>query len=302
MKKLLKIITAILLISSTVTATAAITTLEMVVPYAAGGTADRVARILQKWMPEQMQIDYKPGAGSAVGVAYVVRKKSPAFVIVSNGFIVNVLQNTANYSIADLQPVATIGFSQSALTTSTVHKINSVERLLLHKDNLFYGTSGIGSTSYINALILKQNTGLKMTHVPFKGEAESLTNVLGGNVDLMFSTVSTVQNQNVRILAVTGPRRHPQLPTVPTFAEVGVKGLDHNEFWLAILASPAADPMIITTIQQSIGRLSNNPEFLKELNDAGIDMNTERLFNTKQLINSDFVRLKKLIRSNQTPS
>lgn len=259
-------------------------TVKVVVPYSPGGTADRVVRVLDKWMTTsnlKYLIDYRPGAGSVVGTVHAARQPEPTLVIVSHAFVVNSLGTDALYRIEDFHPVITIGFSTSALSTNVNSRVNTVDKLRSFDGHLFYGSSGVGSTSHFNALILEESTQLKLNHVPLKGESESLTNVLSNNIDLMFSTVSVVQNQNVKILAVTGKNRHPELPNVPTFRELKIKGLDDHYFWLAIVANQSTSSSLIKSFQTHFEKLIDNPLFVKELAEAGVDVDKSQMFKTR---------------------
>jgi tripartite-type tricarboxylate transporter receptor subunit TctC len=259
-------------------------TIKIVVPYTPAGTADRVVRVLDKWMTTsnlRYLIDYRPGAGSIVGTVHAARQSEPTLVLVSHAFVVNSLGTDALYRIEDFHPVITIGFSPSALSTNVNSRVNTVDKLRSFNGHLFYGSSGIGSTSHFNAMILEHSTQLNLTHVPLKGESESLTNVLSNNLDLMFSTVSVVQNQNVKILAVTGKTRHPALPDVPTFKELKIQGLDEHYFWLAIVANHNTAPDTIRSFQQHFAKLIENPQFVKELADAGVDVDKSQILKSQ---------------------
>lgn len=259
-------------------------TIKIVVPYSPAGTADRVTRVLEKWMSTdsiKYQVDYKPGAGSIIGTVYAMRQPEPTLLMVSHAFVVNESKPGAQYRTEDFQPVITVGFAASALSTNVNSKVNSVDKLRSFDGHLFYGSSGVGSTSHFNALILEESTQLKMTHVPLKGESESLTNVLSNSIDLMFSTVSVVQNQNVKILAVTGKNRHPMLPNVPTFRELKIKGLDDHYFWLAIVANQNTSSNQIKSFQTHFEKLLDNPLFVKELAEAGVDVDRSQIFKTR---------------------
>jgi len=275
-------------------------TVKIVVPFAPGGAADQAARILEQILTTYTQntyatIEYRSGAGGAIGANYVAKSRGSETVLLvhSLAVVVNSLQPESGYSLAEFEPVATLGTVQLALITNPKSTVNTMSRLLATTEPVFFGSSGNGAATHIAGEIFGANTGVNMIHVPYRGEAAALTDILGNNINLLFTAISVAKDQPVTVLAVTGTKRSKDFPQVPTLSERGVRGFEISPNWLVLLANPTADQRTLAVVRAALSRaLREDPElFLR----AGVDTDRHQLYNTQQFMNSERQRVRKLL-------
>jgi tripartite-type tricarboxylate transporter receptor subunit TctC len=233
---------------------------RMIVPFPAGGGVDIVARSLaphltERWK-QQVVVDNRPGAGAIIGAD--VAAKSPA-----DGYTL-LLANTAHAinatlhrklpfdPVRDFAPITLIATQPSVLVVHPSVPAKSVKDLLAlaraKPGSLNFASSGSGTPPHLSGAMFSDMTGIDMTHVPYKGAAPALTDLLGGQVQLMFATIISVgphlQAGRLRPLAVTSAKRSSALPEVPTVAEAGVPGFEATAWFM--LMAPAKTPAAIT--------------------------------------------------------
>jgi tripartite-type tricarboxylate transporter receptor subunit TctC len=132
-----------------------------------------------------------------------------------------------------------------------------------------------------------------MTHVPYRGEAAALTDILGNNITVLFTGVGVAKDQPVTVLAVTGTRRSREFPQVPTLQEQGIRGFEVSPNWLVLLANSTADPRTLAVVRTAIGRaLAEDPELFSRV---GVDTDRQQLYNTQQFMNSERHRVQKIL-------
>jgi len=211
--------------------------IEVVVPFAPGGSVEIGSRIMNAPMSEflgqPMAIVTKPGSGGAIGADYVAKAKPDGYTILSSSNSANVVSPATNlntpYTINDFKAIGQYGTINLLIGVNSASEWKTALELIKYaKENpgkLNYGTGGIGATTFMFAELFKKATGIKVVHVPFKGDAPNATALAGGHVD--FSSVSVVgalsqlDAKKIRALIISGPIRDPQLPDVPTVAEIG---------------------------------------------------------------------------------
>ncbi len=249
--------------------------LQFIVPYPPGGLTDALARAVAKPLSDRLQqpivIQNVAGGGGNIGAAKAAKSPPDGYTLyIGNNATVGL--NTLIYKslpfdpLNDLAPVSMLAESQTALVVHPSLPVQTViELIAFAKANpakLNYGSTGAGGVSHLAGEMFKNATGIKMTHVPYKGTAPASTDLLGGQIQLMFndSVAGHVNSGKLRGLAVTGTKRWPQMPEVPTMTEAGVPGFDkYNWFGLFVPAGTPA-PMIATL----------NKEVVVVLQDAGI--------------------------------
>ena len=210
----------------------------LVVPFAPGGGADTVARFvatqLQQRLGQPVVVDNKPGAGGALA-ADAVRRAPPdghTLMIVTNTFVTNPAISKSSYDpVRDFTPVTTLGTSPYLLLVQQGAEFKSLaDRVRAGKarpDKLNFGSAGNGSITHLLGELLKQQAGFNAQHVPYKGTAAALVDLLGGQLQFVFADTASamphVKAGKLRALATTAPARSPLLPDVPTSAEAGAK-------------------------------------------------------------------------------
>jgi len=278
------------------------TTIKIIVPFAVGGIADQSARqvavMLSQTTPYNYVVENHVGASGQIAARHVIAQKGPDTVLLvhSASVILHGISSTSTYNVNDFVPVSTIGSIQWFLITHKDSHVNSLDLLLTTDDPVFFGSSGEGTTNHIAGEILKKSTKRNMIHVPYRGESAALVDLMGNRISLLFAGVGVVKgNETVRVLAVSGPKRHPDYPNVPTFSEIGIKGFEKNLNWLVILANPGADPKTVSQIQTAIDKLFSDPKQTQLLTNLGIDIEKNPL-NTKEFLNDETSKLRAFIK------
>ena len=246
---------------------------KLLVPFAAGGTTDILARIVAAKVSEefgqQFIVENKTGAGGNIA-ADAVAKAEPdgyTFLVGTPGtHAINpfVFKNMPFDPIKDIAPVIIIARVPNLCSVTTSLPVKSVPELIAYAKStpgeLFYGTPGLGSTAHVSTELFKSMTGVEMTHVPYKGSAPALTDLIAGRVQLMIDNLPAAQPfaeaGQIRPLAVSTATRWPLLPDLPTIAEAGVPGYEAASWFT--LAAPSKTP------KEIIGRLNASVDkFLK---------------------------------------
>lgn len=233
--------------------------IRIVVPYVAGGAADITARIVGQKMAEGLRvpviIDNKPGANGMIGTDAVAKAAPDGYTLVllaSGPLVVNpVLYAKVPYDpVKDFSPISLVTSYQYALTVPAASPIKNLTELVAtakaKPGHLSYGSTGVGGGGHLAGVMFGLMSGAEYTHVPYKGAAPALADLLGGTLSFTFDTVVTaapfVRSGKLRAFAVSGPRRASSLPGLPTMQEVGYKGFDITQFQglLAPANTPAA--------------------------------------------------------------
>ena len=248
---------------------------KIIVPFAAGGPADIYARILaeklQPAMGQAFVVDDRPGGGAIVGTDAVAKSAPDGYTLLmmSNTQTVNEsLFAEKPYSLMrDLVPIAPVNYSDLVMVVHpSVPAANLREFLALAKakpGSLNYASSGPGTPYHMAGELLKAMAGVDIVHIPYKGSAGARTDILGGQVQMMFDAITTmapnVRAGKLRALATSGKVRSSVLPEVPTLNEAGVPGYD-AVIWLGIMAPAGTPRSIIDRLNTEITRATNAPE------------------------------------------
>lgn len=260
--------------------------LRIVVPFGPGGGSDVLARLIQPRLAEALKqpvvIDNKPGAGGTLG-ADAVAKAAPdgLTLLLADASVATIgpaLYPKLPYATKDLTPVIGLAQFPHVLVAPTREPANTLAELVAqHKGKaqpLTIASSGNGTTPHLTAELLKTATGLPLTHVPYKGSGPAITDVTGGQVDLLFTGYATISQLlkagKLKALAVTSARRLPELPQVPTVAESGYAGFE-SLIAQAVFA-PAATPRDTTLrLNRAIAGVLRQPEVLERLRQQSLE-------------------------------
>jgi tripartite-type tricarboxylate transporter receptor subunit TctC len=241
--------------------------ITLVVPFAPGGGTDSIARDVAKNLADRLGqpviVDNRGGAGGAIGANLVA--KAPAdghtLLFATSTFATNaaVEPKLPFDPRKDFAPVAMIGRGPLLLVASKDLGVADVTQLVAaggrKPDGLNYCSAGNGSINHLAGEMFRQRTGLAMTHVPFKGSAPATVELLAGRVDVFFATVPTIQTHlkdgRLSLLAVTGAKRSPLFPAVPTLAESGVPGYDVTTWW-GVLAPAKTPPAVVEALNRAV--------------------------------------------------
>jgi tripartite-type tricarboxylate transporter receptor subunit TctC len=248
---------------------------KIIVPFAAGGPADVYARFLgqrlQETLGQPFVVEDRPGAGSIIGTDAVAKSAPDGYtlLLMSNTHTVNesLVPNKPYALMRDFVPVAPINYSDLVLVVHPSVNVQSVAELIkLAKANpgkLNYASSGPGTPYHMAGELFKAMAGVDIVHVPYKGSSGARTDVLGGQVQMMFDAVTTMSEHaragKVKALGTTGATRSTVLPTVPTIAEAGVPGYE-AVIWLGLIAPKGTPSTIVNRLNTEITRIVSRPD------------------------------------------
>ena len=243
---------------------------KLVVPFSAGGPADNYARFLaqrlQDILGQNFVVDNKPGAGSVIGTDLVAKAAPDGYtlLVMSNTQTVNesLIPNKPYALMRDFAGVAPINYSDLVLVANPGAGLNSIAELIKRAkadpDKLNYASSGPGTPYHMAGELFKSMAKVSIAHVPYKGSAGARTDVLSGQVEMMFDAVTTMTEQvkagKVRALATTGKQRSDVMPDVPTVSEAGVPGYEAT-IWLGVMAPKNTPKAIVDKLNEAISQI-----------------------------------------------
>lgn len=260
----------------------------IIVPFPPGGSTDMVARAiapkLQERLGQPFVIDNRAGATGAIG-ATAVKNAAPdgyTFLVASIGvYAINpFIQKKLQYDpVKDLDPITVAVRAPNVLVTSPKFAANSVAELIAQlkktPDKVTFASSGAGSSDHLTAALFWQKTGTSGIHVPYKGGAPAITDLLAGHADVSFQNINAVIGHikagKLKVLAVTGDKRSPLLPQVPTLVESGVAGADVFS-WQGIAGPKGMPADVKAKLHAAIVAALNDPENRKRMEDIGFEI------------------------------
>jgi tripartite-type tricarboxylate transporter receptor subunit TctC len=261
--------------------------IRVIVPLVPGGNLDIVARAVTGTMSEglgqQIIVENRPGASGLVGTQFVAKSSADGYTLlaIANTFatVPSLVKNPGYDALKDFAGISlTCLVPQVLVVTPTLPALTTRELIALAKarpGQLAYGSSGAGSTGHIAAELLSQQAGIKMLHVPYKGNAATIVDVIAGNVQLMFDQVSTskayVDAGRLRAIGVTSLKRSPLYPTVPTIDESGLKGYEDITF--NGLLAPAGTPHnALLKLHAEVARVVRLADLHKRFIERGVEL------------------------------
>jgi tripartite-type tricarboxylate transporter receptor subunit TctC len=260
--------------------------ITLVIPFAAGGSNDIIARAIGRELAEvwgqPVIAENRAGAGGVIGASSVAAAPPDGYtlLLVSSTFTINaaIKKSMPFDTVKDFTPVAFIARSPLLVTSSNKTPVKSAQDLLAlarsKPGEITYASSGIGSINQIAAELIALSAGVKLMHVPYKGGAPALNDLLGGHVDIYVSSLPQVQqlaqSGQVHALAVTSTRRAQLLPDVPTLDEAGVPGFDLSSWW-GIVGPAGMPPDVVNALNTEIGKMLTSPELGKFLASEGAE-------------------------------
>lgn len=260
---------------------------RLVVPYPSGGPTDMLARSigqqLQKRLGQPVVIDNRPGAGGAIGADHVAKAPADGYTLMlttAAGLVVNpVLNPKAGYRASDFAPVSSAATYSMFLAVNPKLGANTMGELVslakLNPGKLTYGSSGNGTSNHLAGELLARMAGIDLVHVPYRGNAAAMTDVIGGTISMMFDMPSTTLPQarsgKVKLVGTTGERRNHLAPQVPTVIEGGVTGFNVTS-WFAVFAPGKTPPEIVKRLSVEIVEILGNPTVSAQLVEQGYDV------------------------------
>lgn len=250
---------------------------KIIVPFAAGGPADNYARFIALRLQDEFKtpfvVDNKPGAGSIIGTDFVAKSAPDGYTLLmmSNTQTVNesLVDNKPFTLMKDFVAIAPINYSDLILVVHPSLPSKNLGELIQYAkanpNSLTFASSGTGTPYHFAGELFNSMAGVKILHVPYKGSSGARTDVIGGQVNMMFDAVTTmseyVKSNQVRAMGTTGLSRSNILPGVPTIAESGVPKFE-TSIWLGFMAPAGTPKEVIDTLNKAIVKIQQNPEVL----------------------------------------
>ncbi len=285
---------------------------RLVVPFAPGGSSEIVGRLiglkLAEFWGQQFVIDNRPGAGGAVGAETVAKATPDGYTILfaNPGPIVHnvVLRRKPTYTLADFAPVVYIGYSSNLIVASPKFASNTLKELVAYaKANpgkINWASPGMNSNPHIALETLKAATGIDVVHVPYKGAAQALTDVVAGQVDASYASIISAESHikagRLKVLGVSGTKRQPALPEVPTFVEQGIKGAD-STLWFGLLTAARTPRVFIDKLNAGVNQALRMPDVRQRLEQLGVEIEGGAPEKFAAFIRSEAEALTRLIKS-----
>jgi tripartite-type tricarboxylate transporter receptor subunit TctC len=261
-------------------------TVTIVVPFPAGGTTDVLARAISNKLAtaigQPVIVENKPGAGATLGADLVAKAQADGHTLLMGAVHHTVASNyykSLRYSFEkDFAPITTVALVPNVMTVSAKSPYNNVKDVIAagkaSPDKLSYGSNGNGTAQHMIGTQFEMETGTKVLHVPYKGSAPLTTDLLGGQVDMSFDTITPVlpfiKEGKLKALAVTTAKRSSVLPNVPTLQEAGVPHVAIGT-WFGLLAPAATPAGVVTRLNTELVKIINSAEFKKQMQDIGAE-------------------------------
>jgi tripartite-type tricarboxylate transporter receptor subunit TctC len=258
----------------------------IVVPFAAGGSADLIARVLQQHLQAKtgvpIVVENKSGAGGSIGAGFVAKAPADGYTLllgtVSTNAINAFLYSRLNFDVGrDFQAVSLLVRFPNILIVNPRVPVKTAPELIAylkaHDGQLNYGSSGIGTSSHLSVVMFALATGTKMTHIPFRSTAEEVNNMIGGQIDLAIDSMTTIwpfaQAGSVRALAVSTPQRAASAPDLPTIGET-LPGYEATA-WQGLFAPAGTPRATIDAIAAQLDQIWKSPDVTKALQAVGAE-------------------------------
>jgi tripartite-type tricarboxylate transporter receptor subunit TctC len=287
-------------------------TITLVAPIAPGGGVDTVARIvaekLQEKLPQPVVVENRTGAGGLIGAASVA-KAAPdgyTFLVMEPSEVLAkwLRKNVAFDVLTDFTPIALVTTTPLVLFAHPTLPVNDTSELIAYSKaspgKLSAGTPGIGTPHHIAALMLNAAAGIDIAQVPYRGSAPALSDLLAGQIPLLWATpvavLPFVQQGKVKAIAIATLAREPILPQVPTIAENAVPGF-HVDIWLGIAAPAHVPAETVALLDRAIGEITNIPEVGTRMSSLGFNLDYRPAEKFRALIASDHQRYGEVIRA-----
>lgn len=257
---------------------------RIVVSFPAGGTTDSLTRIVgqrlsAKW-GQPVIVENRPGAGGNIAGAYISRADPDGYTLFSSApgpLTINVsLYKNLNFDPRKFTPVTMIADMPNVLTIGPSIKAKTIAELITYAkanpSKVRFATQGNGTTSHLTGELFQSLTGTKMVAVPYKGSTPALTDIIGGQVDIMFDNITTSlpfhKAGRVNIVAVSAPARIPSIPNVPTAKEAGLSNFESGT-WVGIVAPPGTPAAIADKVNKDMAEVLKMPDVVKQFGELG---------------------------------
>jgi tripartite-type tricarboxylate transporter receptor subunit TctC len=283
----------------------------IVVPFSPGGATDIMSRTLadrlRHRLGQPVLVENKPGAGTMIASEFVAKAPADGHTLLlaaSSLGIAPGLYSKVNYDpIKDFAPISQVASVVHVLVVHPSVPAKNVGELITwlkaNPTKANYGSVGAGTSTHLESELFNSVAGVKMTHIPYKGSAPALTDLVGGQLQVMFDAYASsgpfIKNGNVRMLAVTTAQRSKSLPDVPTVAESGLPGYEAMP-WLGLVAPAATPPAVVSRLHRELVEVLKEPEVQEKFRSLGLDIigSTPKEFGA--FLSKDIVKWAKVVK------
>ena len=284
---------------------------RIIVPFAPGGSADVygrfIAQRLQEAMGQNFIIDNRPGGGSVIGTDAVAKAAPDGYtlLLMSNTQTVNesLITSKPFALMRDFAPIAPINASDLVLVVKAGLPFNTLAGLIkeakTHPGGMSYASSGPGTPYHMAGELMKAMAGISIVHIPYKGSAGARSDVLGGQLEMMFDAIPTMAEHikagKVKALATTGAVRSAILPEVPTMAEAGVPGYEAT-LWLGLMAPKGTPAPIVNRLNAELAKITSNAEVRRTWAGQGTASLTMGVDEFTRYVNDDIAKWARIVK------
>jgi tripartite-type tricarboxylate transporter receptor subunit TctC len=287
-------------------------TIRFIVPYVPGGGVDFVGRAVAQKLSEtigqQVVVDNRPGGGTNIGSELVARAAPDGYTLLVGG-----VPNSVNMSlykklpydtVRDFAPVTRISTAPNILAIHPSVPVKTVKELIAmaksKRGELTYASAGIGSSNHLSGELFRVMAGIEMTHVAYKGGGAAITDLISGQVSMYFgttpSTLPHVKSGRLRALGLTGAKRSPAAPDIPTISEAGLPGYEQSA-WHGLLAPANTPAAIVTRLNTEVVRALRSPDVAERFATQGVDIVASTPEEFAAFIRQDVAKYAKLVKA-----
>ena len=285
--------------------------IRMLVPFSAGGTVDIVARLLSVKLSADLGqpfvVENKAGAGGTIAAAQLSKSPGDGYtlMLMHQGLAFNAsLYSDLPYdTLRDLAPIAYVGATPNALVVTHSLPVKTLQEFLdyarANPGRIAYGSGGIGSAGHLSVELLQSLTGIRLTHVPYKGSGPALTDLISGQIQAMLLTMPAVmpylKGGKVRAIATSGARRSPALPELPTLAEAGVPGYEYTP-WYGMFGPGTLPKELTARLNSAVNKTLADAGLGTKLAQQGLEVHAMASDQFREIVRGDVARWGKIIR------
>ncbi|MCC6890267.1 MAG: tripartite tricarboxylate transporter substrate binding protein [Hyphomicrobiales bacterium] len=286
--------------------------IRIIAPIAAGGPSDTAARLaadaLRRQFGQSVLVENRTGAGGVIGTEAAAQAKPDGYTlllsIAATFTVIPAVKRTSYDPQKDFVPLGQIWSAPQALVVNAKSTMKSLADLVdygkKHPGKLTFGSAGVGTTTHLSIGLLSREARIEVVHLPYRGTSQSVTDVVGGQIDAIFGDVSNlaplVETGSLAALAVTGTERSPLLPNVPTTAEAGYPNV-RTINWYGLHAPAGVPPAVLDRLTAAVAAIQQDPRFLESLAKHAASTGTLGARQFDDMIREEVARLTPLVRS-----
>src|SRR5262245_5778655 len=287
--------------------------IRVIIPFPIGSAADIIARAMEPALRDKLGqslvIDNRGGAGGNIAAELCAKSPADGYTVMMGTIGTHAINHSLYAKLGyhpqrDFTPIGLVGESPNALVTSPKVQASSVKELIaLAKANpgkLNYGSSGAGTTVHLSGELFNSMAGLKLIHIPYKGATEALTGLLGGQTDLMFASLSSaiphIKAGRIKAFAVTGAKRSPSMPDLPTMSEAALPGFNAVA-WFAMVGPAGVPKQFVATLHKATLATLDVQEVKERLFNSGVEVRTSSPEELAAYIESEIQKWAKVVKA-----